>query len=114
MASSFDGTNIRIEVDGNSGAAPAWQRQSYVTTRHIPGGNTDVTQALGYGSKTIALSLWLTDAEWTALEPKLLTTGTLIMAGTSYSNVLLETLGAPQDLVNGYVSVQATFRQTGA
>ena len=110
-ASSFGGTNIRIELDPATGAAPEWERQGYAATRHIPGGNLDATQVLGYGTRTVALRLWLTSAEYTALVAKLLTQATLIMAGTSYANVLLESLTGITRYPTGHASLTATFRQ---
>lgn len=108
-ASSFGGTNIRIEL-GPDGSAPTWVRQGYTATRHVPGSDTDVTQVFGLGSKTLQARLWVNSTEWAALEPKLLTTGTLIVAGTSMGTALLEALQGTELLPTGWVVTQATFR----
>lgn len=110
-ASSFGGTNIRIELDPATGAAPEWERQGYAATRHVPASNTDVTQLLGTGTRTVALRLWLTSAEYSAFVAKLLTSATLIMAGTSYANVLLEGVSGVTTYATGHRSLTATFRQ---
>lgn len=112
-ASSFGGTNMRIELDPGTGAAPEWERQAYAATRHIPGGDLDATQVLGRGTPTITLRLWLTSAEYAAFTARLLTQATLIMAGTSYADVLLESVSAVTRFPTGHASLTATFRQVG-
>lgn len=111
MASTFGSTNIRVEIDPATGAAPTWERQSYVTTRHVPGGNTDVTQVTGYGSQTVALRLLLNGTEWSALQGQLQATATLTLAGVSQGSALLESLAQPARLIDGWVNVTATFRK---
>lgn len=110
--SSFDGTNIRIELDAQTGAGPAWERQSYAATRHIPGGDNDVTQWMGSGSAAVTYRILVNPSEWTDLEPKLGVEGELIVAGTSQGTCLLEAISGVTREVDGWVTLQAAFRKT--
>lgn len=113
-ASDFSGTNIRVEIDTALASSPRFERQGYTTVRHIPGSSEDVIQVMGLGTGVVTHRLLLSAAEWTALSAKLLTTGTLTLAGASQGDCLLEALSAPVRHVDGWVTVQAQFRQTGA
>lgn len=111
-ASSFGSINIRVELDAATASGPQFERQSYVTTRHIPGSNSDVTQVMGYGTGVITLSLLVDATEWTALQSALLTTATLTIAGVSQGTCLLEGLSQPTRHVDGWVTVAATLRES--
>ncbi len=112
-ASTFGAINIRVEMS-SEGSAPHWDRPTFTTTRHIPGGNTDVTQVMGVGTGTMQLSLLLDDTEYAALTALLLTEAALVIGGVAYGNALLESLGSPVRYVSGWYMVAATFRETGA
>lgn len=111
MASTFGSTNLRVELDAATGAAPTWERQSYLTTRHVPASTIDVIQVTGLGSESIALRLLLNDSEWSALKAQLQVQATLTLAGTSQGTCLLESLASPVRLIDGWVNVTATFRK---
>lgn len=113
-ASSFDGVNVRFEIDATTAAGPTWERASYTTTRHIPGSNSDAIQAMGYGHGTLTARVLVDPTEWIALQGKQLVDGELIIAGISQGTCLLEALASPEREVDGWVTVQATFRQTAA
>jgi len=110
-ASSFGATNIRVEMDAGTGAAPTWERQAYLSTRHVPASDGDVTQVTGLGNSTLSANLFLSSSEWTALQAQLLVQATLTLAGVSQGTCLLEALGTPVRYQTGHVSVGATFRK---
>lgn len=112
-ASTFGSANIRVEL-GPDGSSPWWERPSFTATRHIPGSNDDVIQNMGYGHGVVTLRLLVDPTEWTALLALQLTTATLTVGGTSYGDALLEALAAPVREVDGWVTVQATFRKTAS
>lgn len=113
-ASSFAGTNIRVELDATTASSPTWERQPYITVRHIPASDEDVIQVMGRGQGTRTHRLLLSDAEWVALSDQLGDTGALILAGADQGTCLLEALGEPIRRIDGMVTVQATFRKTAA
>ena len=113
-ASSFGAVNIRVELDPGDASSPDWERPVYATTRHLPGGNDDVTQVMGLGSAVVTHRLFLDAAEWAALRALLGTEATLTLAGVSQGTCLLEALGAPVRHVDGWVTAAATFRQAAA
>lgn len=110
-ASTFGSTNIRVELDPATGAAPEWQRQAYLSTRHVPGSDGDVTQVTGMGNSTVTLALWLSSSEWSTLQGQMLEEATLTLAGVSQGTCLLESLDTPVRTAAGYVSVAASFRK---
>lgn len=109
-ASTFGAVNIRVEMS-SEGSAPFWDRPTYTTTRHVPGGNSDITQVLGVGTGVLTLSLMLDDAEYAALSGLLLTEAALVIGGVTYGSALLESLASPVRYVSGWYMVAALFRE---
>src|SRR5687768_12792478 len=94
-ASSFGSTNIRVELDAATASSPAFEKQGYTTTRHIPGSDEDVIQVMGAGYGVVALRLLVSDAEWATLTGQLLNSETLTIAGISQGTCLMESLSGP-------------------
>lgn len=113
-ASSFGSVNIRVEIEVSSASSPTWERPGYVAVRHLPGSDDDVIQVLGSGGAVVTHRLLVSAAEWTSLQAAQLTENTLTIAGVSQGTCLLESLAAPEQHVDGWVTVQAQFRQVTA
>lgn len=77
-----------IERDDASNALPEWNAPLAVVTRHVPGGDRNVTQLLGKGPSTVTYRVWLDAvADYQTLVSLVGTTATL----TTVQN----TTGAP-------------------
>ena len=75
----FGGTNFRIYWDdSNPFGMPGWAQSAQSVTRHVPGGNVNITQLLGLGHLSIAYRLFFeTPTEFNAFMDLRQTAGVL-------------------------------------
>lgn len=113
--SDFGGTNIRVELDPQTGASPGWTHPGYPVVWHLPdpAGGEDVIQWMGLGHGVRSLRLLVTDAEYAALLDKHQTgaTESLNLAGAAQGTCLVEAIEGVEDHVDGWVTLTARFRK---
>lgn len=61
----FGGVNFGISWGFDDVTMQGWHQESYAETRHVPGGNVNITQLLGHGAASAEFSLFFeTKAEF--------------------------------------------------
>ena len=126
----FGGTHFGILWGDDPMTMPGWQQDSHAETRHVPGGNVNITQLLGLGEVRVDYRLFFEDkVEFNAFMALRQTTGTLTLFaamcefnvpeweidyfGRAYieiPDVLLLATSDERPSVDGTVEVTATFQ----
>lgn len=126
----FGGTHFGILWGDDPMTMPGWQQESHAETKHVPGGNVNITQLLGLGETTITYRLLFEDkSEFNAFLALRQSTGTLTVfaamcefdvpewetvyfgkAYTEIPSVLLLATSDERIAIDGTVEVTATFQ----
>lgn len=108
--STFAGVAFLVEETGPLARAE-FPVSRQLAIRHVPWGSRTIVQDLGREATTLTLSLIVESANWSALQAKVGTIGTLALVGApARSGVLLQTLGnVTIDDINELVFVSAQF-----
>lgn len=111
MASSFGAVNILVLRNDGDGRVPRWSKPRYFAVQPIPNGTDHTTQLLGHGRERVTHKLWLTEAEYAALDALVQTQATLTLAGVSQGTCVLLSLENEVSDYLGDVLVDALFEK---
>lgn len=126
----FSGTTFGILWTDDQSSMPGWQQEAHSVTRHVPGGDVNVTQLLGHGVLTISYRLLFeSKAEFATFMALRQTSGTLtvyaamcefdapswevVIFGETYVQIPSVTLMSTADertQADGTIEVTATFQ----
>lgn len=109
MASSFGAATIHVLRDDATGQVPRASRQRNYVQIDVPNADDHVTQLLGGRRASVTFLLWLTEAEYTALDALAHTAATLTLNGVSQGSYVLLDLREEVSDFAGDVLFRATF-----
>ena len=110
--SSFDGVTIGERGSGGQ-SFPIWQKRGLAVVKHIPGGDVNVIQVIGFDLPRMSMPARVTAAQLTALYGKVGVSGSLVFSYETTTALLESIEGEEISAGKDTYMVTLTFVRSG-